>query len=301
MSSALIAVVVALLLSHRLPEPGPLRSFSWFDRWREGWDARLGAPAAGSTAGLLLLLLPVFALGVLQALLVNRLFGLFEFLLCVLVLFACWGPRDLDRDVEAVLDADDSDGRLRAAEPLFPEGSSTVEAPALVDAVFSEALRRWFGVLLWFVLLGPAGALLFRLTQLITRRYTPAPVSSLAALRMVMEWPTAQLMTLALALAASFDAVHSAWRRWHEERGEGWFASDIGFLFAAGRASVVFELAEDAREVAQSDEEVADGGPVDLEPVSSIPALRDAMSLVWRMLIVWLTVLAVIVLAGYVG
>jgi AmpE protein len=137
-------------------------------------------------------------------------------------------------------------------------------------------------------------------------------VSSLATLRLVMEWPAAQLMTLGLALAASFDAVFAAWRDWHVQRGEGWFAADTGFLLAAGRASVNFELAAEAdAETAARDLQIDDGESVidaseggsnaDVESFCSSPALRDAMSLIWRVLIVWLTVMALLVLAGYVG
>ena len=41
-----------------------------------------------------------------------------------------------------------------------------IEGPSLVEAVFRCALWRWFGVLFWFLLLGPAGALLYRLVSL---------------------------------------------------------------------------------------------------------------------------------------
>jgi AmpE protein len=36
-------------------------------------------------------------------------------------------------------------------------------------------------------------------------------------------------------------------------------------------------------------------------PDGALRELRDAMSLVWRVLLVWLSVLALFVLAGYVG
>jgi AmpE protein len=32
-----------------------------------------------------------------------------------------------------------------------------------------------------------------------------------------------------------------------------------------------------------------------------LPELRDAMSLVWRMLLLWMAVLALLVIAGWVG
>ena len=35
--------------------------------------------------------------------------------------------------------------------------------------------------------------------------------------------------------------------------------------------------------------------------MSELPELRDAMSLVWRILLLWLTVLALFVIAGWVS
>ena len=85
------------------------------------------------------------------------------------------------------------------------------------------------GAALWFVLLGPAGALLYRLVQLSARSPTftselPAPqVEALEPLARLLDWPAAQLMTLALAVDADFDAVAAAWRDYHAARGH-WFA-----------------------------------------------------------------------------
>ena len=97
----------------------------------------------------------------------------------------------------------------------------------------------------------------------------------------------AHLMTLAMALAANFDKVVQVWRDWYAEGG---LSLDYAFLSAAANASVASELADEAAD--------AEDGP------SSAPALlelRDAMSLAWRMLLLWLAVLAVFVLAGLVN
>mgnify|MGYP006144213019 CR=1 FL=1 len=99
-----------------------------------------------------------------------------------------------------------------------------------------------------------------------------------------MEWPVAQLMTFALALAADFDRVLSAWRDWHSEG----VRLDVGFLGDAARASVASELAEE--------DAYAVDGPAQ---APGLLELRDAMSLVWRVLLLWLGVLALFVLAGW--
>ncbi|MFA5684323.1 MAG: hypothetical protein WCZ65_05125 [Lysobacteraceae bacterium] len=308
MSTALIAVVVALLIGHHLPVTAQWRRFEWFVRWQALWRAQLGAPGAASAGGLLLILSPVLLLALLQWQLADPLFGFPAFLLGVAALLYSWGPRDLDRDVDAVLEAEDAAGQLRAAQALFPDGRASLHGPDLIEAVFSQALRRWFGVLLWFLLLGPCGALLYRLGHLVD-----APTGAAAGLRRLLDWPAAQLMTLALALAGSFDAVLAAWRNWYRDRDDDWFGGDIGFLSAAARASVVTELADAAADNAVDDdhdelielpvdqpEPAAPSADAPL-PASGLPALHDAMSLVWRILIVWLTVLAVLVLAGYIG
>ena len=176
----------------------------------------------------------------------------------------------------------------------LPPAAPSLQAPALVTAVFRGALQRWFAVLLWFLLLGPAGALLYRLAQLASTRtlsaeLPPAHAAMVARLRAILEWPVAQLCVLALALVANFDVVIGSWRDWHAQHGRGWLQLDSGFLDAVALASVDCELIE---------EEAYD--PAEDAPPALL-ALRDAMSLVWRILLLWLTVLALAVLAGFVN
>jgi AmpE protein len=249
-------------------------------------------------AGLALIIgLPVLLVGLLQLALRQSFWGLPWFVFAVLVLFYCWGPRDLDLDVESIVDAPDAAHKREAAASLLQtDPASTSDGPgldghALVEGVFNGALRRWFGPLLWFLLLGPAGALLYRVTALLggDSTHADAPVALREAARWllsVLDWPVAQLMTVALALAANFDAVFGAWRDWHA----GGMRLDTGFLGAAARASVDIEIADDDTDLPDSD------------ALASSPALlelRDAMSLVWRMLLLWLAVIALFVIARF--
>ena len=165
-------------------------------------------------------------------------------------------------------------------------------AGVLVDTVFREGLRRWFGVLLWFVLLGPAGALAYRIVQVLTRDATfaealpPGQVAALEKFAQVLDWPAAHLMTLALAVAADFDAVASAWRDFHAARDRTRML-DIGFLFAAGRASV--------------DADIDDGDGYTDDTRAQLAEMQEAMSLTWRILLVWGVVFALFVLAGKIA
>ena len=100
-------------------------------------------------------------------------------------------------------------------------------------------------------------------------------------------------MTLSLALVGNFDTVLEAWK----EAGGSSMRADIDFLGAAGRASVRSELADEAQDFVEDDGLPAGGV---LRALGPLPELRDAMSLVWRILLAWLAVLALFVVAGWV-
>jgi AmpE protein len=213
---------------------------------------------------------------------------------CSRSLSSCWGPRELDADIDAVLKAPDRDQRLAAAQALRPDSSHAplpLEATALVEATFVSALSRWFGVLFWFVLLGPAGALGYRMIQLIARHASFADeldagqheIAERAA--RILDWAPAHLVALTLALVSEFDAVLRTWREYHAAH--GYFTLDLGFLGALARAGV------DADVIA------GDGYATDVnDPLNE---LADARRVLRRVLLAWLAVVALLVLAGWVN
>ncbi|MGB3392647.1 MAG: regulatory signaling modulator protein AmpE [Stenotrophomonas sp.] len=294
MFTTLVAVIAALVLGHLAPAMmAALRDWRWFGRWLawlqaqgEWTNGRLGLLPA-----LLPLLLPV---AVLQWLLGDRLYGLPSLLFGIVMLVLCWGPRDLDRDVEAVIDADDAGSRAQATAHLRTAGGSMREdLLSLVDAVMFNALRRWFAPLFWFLLLGPFGVVGYRLLAQAVQGPQAVQLSAASheggsrALAL-LEWPVAQLMALSMALVGNFDTVFSAWRR---AAGNRW-ALELDFLGEAARAGVGMELGEEA-------EEAREAGLVPID--ERFPELRDAMSVVWRMLLLWMVLLALMIIAGWVG
>src|SRR5690606_15063692 len=94
----------------------------------------------------------------------------------------------------------------------------------------------------------------------------------------ILDWPVAQLMTLAMALVGNFDSVLGAWK----DAGGAGFDLSNRFLGAAARASVRSELADEAMDYVE-DGIVAPGAIV--RQLGELPELRDAMSLVWRILL----------------
>lgn len=286
-----MAVVAALMIGHAMPQVSRWRDFSWFERWLEFLQYQLlSKPAWQGPRGLAVCIaLPALAVGAL----VFWLDGFPAFLVALAAMLYTWGPRDLDLDVNAVIAAEGIDAKEAAAKSLYEEGQAvSLEGPQVVTAVFESALTRWFAVLFWFLVLGPVGALAYRLLYLqVHHKHEMAlPEGLQSAAGKVLNGahcPPAHLMVFSMALAANFDKVVQVWRDWFSQGG---LRLDYGFLATAANASVASELADEAAD--------ADDGP------SSAPALlelRDAMSLAWRMLLLWLAVLALFVLAGLVN
>jgi AmpE protein len=303
MSITLIAVVIALVLGHLAPAlAASVRHYDWYGQWLRWLDSRF--PQEGLWRGrygiALALLPPLLAIALFQIALDAPLLGLGGLLFGIAVLFYCWGPRDLDIDVEAIIAAPDPAARREAASRLFVEGETVALDPAsLVAAVFANAQRRWFGVLLWFLVLGPFGAVLYRLTAVAAEgeRAAALPPETRRGARWLLsllDWPVAQLMTLSLALVGNFDTVIGAWK----DNGGASFDLDAGYLAAAARASVRSELADEAMDYV--DEGVTAPGAL-VQQLGELPELRDAMSLAWRILLLWLAAMALFVLAGWVA
>lgn len=286
MALVFVAILIALVLSHYLPEASRLRNFDWL----RSWQAQTAQPGNAPLGLAFAIGLPTLVCALVQWSLHGHVFGLPSFLFAIVVLFYCLGPRDLEHDVTAVDVAPDADARVAAAQALRDDDAAPALAFApepLIDATFDAALRRVFGVIFWFMLAGAFGALLYRLAQICARSRDSSEMQRELAQKFAtaLDWLPAHLIALALALAADFDAVFKAWRDYHAEHGKGYFTLDLGFLHAVAHASV--------------DADIAAGDDHSVDAHSPLVALDDAMTLVRRALIVWLALLALVVIAGW--
>ncbi|WP_440224108.1 regulatory signaling modulator protein AmpE [Dokdonella sp. MW10] len=284
MATTLLAIVLVLLASHALPDLARARD--------TGWLRSLMAQAGDGARALLVPLAVLVVVALVQAALGGRGYGFPGFAFALVVLYLCWGPRDLDRDIEAVLKAPDGERRRAAAQALAPDGGVSplpFTPAAVVEASVWSALQRHAGVLFWFVVLGPFGAVGYRLVQLLARNdrfrdLVGAQREALERTALVLDWAPAHLFALSIALVSDFDAVVRAWREYHASHGNGYFTLDLGFLGVIAKAGV------DADVVA------GDGGEADVaDPVAE---LADARVVLRRVLMVWLAVLAVLAIGG---
>lgn len=291
----IIAILIAFILCHFVRELRHLRRYEWVSSFINfsnetfkkipGWSGPVGF--------LFIIGAPLLAAYFLDSLLSSVLGHLGEFLLAIAILILTFGPRDLDIDVRRIFTADNEEEQKEALETLLggpaPEDPDACQSAA-INAVFLKALKRWFGIIFWFAVLGIYGALLYRLAVWLTGNdfdLFDEQKELVTRLCKIMEWPVAQLMTLSLAVATDFDSVYRAWKTYHDERGHGLFEGNNEFLLTSARCIVKSGHAEN------------DGYADQLK--GPMAMIKLSMDLVWRSLGVWATVLAILLLVNVIA
>lgn len=290
---ALIAILLTLTLERLLGTLEGLRNFRWFHRWFVWVHEQLptDAPWQGSIGVAVLLLPPLLA----AALLFNLLTGFWSplaFVLAVVVLLYCLGPKDLEAEVEAFIAArerDDEEAAMwHAAVLVGREAPSNSRAltRALTENILAEANSRLVAILFWFVVLGPLAALFYRLASLLQqaeqgREGGLAMASS--RLMWLLDWVPARLCAVGYALSGSFvDAVHG-WR----EGAASYADSNRGVMVATGLGALNHLDGNGDVEEVVAERETA--------------RISETIALVRRMVLVYLVVLALLTLAGWAG
>ena len=137
-----------------------------------------------------------------------------------LVLLLCLGPRDLADDIHELLRAraaGDSETVRHLARALQRGPTPDPSHRSLIGAMFIQSHERLFGVLLWFFVLGPLGAVAYRAASRLPR-LLHTDGDTLAAdfadtLHGLMAWIPARITALLFGLAGSLDDALQAWSR----------------------------------------------------------------------------------------
>ncbi len=266
----ILIVLLGLLISHQFVSVGRIRRYDPLLKPLHWARRRYSRPP---WVPMLVVLVTAILAALLLSGLASVLMGAFGwFVVALLIVVYSLGPRDLDRDVEVLL-AGGNDPRHFKIRRIMRLGADA-GAEAGAASVFRAAQARWFGILFWFVLLGIPGALLYRLARVSLHEpgLQPAQSEWLLRLRSVLDWPVLALLTLGIALAGDFDRIRQAWRH-HQAGGSGWRLGEE-------------LLADLATTTAQPGDAFEDG-------------IRRGHEVVWRVLWIWLVVLSLLLILGW--
>ncbi len=298
----LISILIALGIARLTGDRYDRQAMLGFDAYRyrlqrrfctkKFWNGPLGIVV--TLAG------PLLVVGLLQFWFYEWLWGIPGFLLGVAVLLLALSATNLDALADAYIDAceeEDEERAARVAAEIRPEGEAVSTAPRgqdIVDILLVQALR-WFGVLFWYAVLGPLGAVLFRLSAHL--RMHSDEVATLdpsttgyseAARRLyaILSWIPARLMAIGYALSGHFDGAMQGWRASQEATSMPMDA-DAALLISAGEGALHGEAPVFTRTASSAS-----------LPGAAV-AVRAAVALIERTLKVWLVIIALMTFAHW--
>lgn len=285
----LIAILASLVLERLLEQVHELRRYERYQDYAVWMRQRLRGDPWEGRLGVLALLAPVLLLtGLLQTAFDDLLFGLPGLLFAIVVLVFCLGPRDLGVELgqyREALSSGDEEAAARRARGLLGQDAPQVldvQARAVAEAVLIQANVRIFAVLFWFAVLGPLGAVLYRAAAELCRQ-TQADNDEFAwaarQLCAILDWAPARLTAFGYALSGHFEAAVLRWRGVLAVS-EHWLTSAEPLLAAVGMGAL--DLKDDIHDSATWNH-----------------VLQSAISLVWRTLVLWVFVIALLTLAGW--
>ena len=336
------AVLFALLIE----QARPLARGNWihagFRSWAR-WTSRnldAGKPHHGWIAWLVAALFPsLVALVVHVALwLVSPLLA---FLWSVCILYITLGFRQFSHyftDIRDALDDGDEDAARELLAQWRQVDASELPRSEIVRHVIEYSVlaahRHVFGVLVWFSVLaalglGPAGAVLYRLSEFVARYWrhkakslqagegaSPALQAAASTAWGILDYVPARITALGFAVVGSFEDAIDAWRNDSQR-----FASrpdltlehrNNAIILAATSGAVNVRLGGAALQNRLDSHASAGYLPASastLNPAAQatpgrdpeIAHLRSIVGLVWRSVVLWMVLLALLTLAKLIG
>jgi len=295
-----VAIIAALVLEQWRPLGDRRAVYAALSTWADWLERSFNAGQSrhGAIAWAIAVLAPLLAAALLYAALywLNPLAAL---LLNIVALYFTLGFRQFSHyftGIQAAIregDIDRARGLLGTwrGEPAAHRSREEVVRLAIEEG-FAASHRHVFAVLFWFVLLpGPSGAILYRMTAFLARRWAGKGEFGRFAGRVLylLEWPAARLTAASFAVVGDFEDAVYCWRT----QAGAWPDPNLGIVMAAGAGALGVKLGMPLTEI----DGLAPRSELGLGEAADAPSLDSAVGLVWRALVVWVFLLAILSLA----
>ena len=298
---SVIAIVVALLLEQWRPlverktyHALLARWANWLEGTFNAGESRHGRIAWGVAAAPLALGSLVLHYALLWA------HPFLALALNVIALYVTLGFRQFSHSftgIQLAMKADDLDLARELIGKWRGEGAGHRTKEEVVRLAVEEALvashRHVFAVLFWFMVMpGPSGAILYRLAGFLARRWQGQGAFGAFAVRVHqwMEWPAVRLTAIVFAVVGDFEDAIYCWRT----QAMTWADPRIGIVLAAGAGALGVRL---GMPLAYPDGTVESRTELGQGESADASFLDSTVGLLWRSLVVWVFVLAVLSVA----
>lgn len=184
---------------------------------------------------------------------------------------------------------------------------SELDSNALARVAIEQGLmashRYVFGPVAWFLVAGPAGALLYRLAEMVRNEWLARHVPEVGASHEfsqfavrafeIIDWLPARLTAVSFAVAGNFQDAVDCWR----SQAAAWADYTQGILLASGAGALGVKLGGELPEAGRPRyrPELGTGDEADADYLTS------AVGLVWRTMVMWMLLLAVVTIANWLG
>jgi adenosylcobinamide-phosphate synthase len=322
-----LSLLFALVIEQVRPFTGISRLRSWGDGWID-WVLK-NFDAGGSGQGMLCwciaALVPAACVILIHWALALWLGLLSAFIWNVAVLYATLGFRQFSHyftEIRTALEMGDDETARRVLQnwtgplPLALTQAEMIRR-LVVQSVLS-AHRHVFGVFTWYSVgsllgLGPAGAVVYRIgTSLQARALLPVDAGSGASsavqqfagrLWWFLDWLPVRITAMGFAFVGSFEESIDLWRRWEILKP----GDNDALLLAATSGAIGIQLNEPVGTLMASPsmeptgETAAANDAVEGHKSPQIGHLAAVVGLVWRTVVMWLVLLALMTLARLLG
>lgn len=293
---SLLAILISLAIEHYVNTITQFRNYNWvrsFSGWikekfsqTEFWNDTLGLIAT--------VFIPMFGCAIIYGVLHNAM-SLLGFLFSLLVLVYCIGPTRVLHTARLFLDAteheDEHSTQTYIDEILDSESTQSIEEAneKICSKLFTSTNEGILSIFFWFILLGPMGALMCRMVSILYRdsqeqdegdeqEFTEFN-NSTRMLYAILLWLPSQITMLTFAITGSFVDSFNEWKS---------------------------RLSNDYLNPQETEQTIHRTGLRALqinpdEHKCELSTVHDVLALCWRSVIVWVTALALLTLAGLTG
>jgi adenosylcobinamide-phosphate synthase len=301
-----LSILVAIALDRAFAGRKRPAVWAWYGEWMESIESRLNAGVRSQgVSAVALAIVPVLIAIAIASLLLGQIAGFLGFLFDVFVLYLCVDVYRLGAQAESIAANLDTGDVAAAAAQLSemtekPVGDTREAeiAHGTVEAVLKQANSAVVAPIFWFIVLGPVGAALQRMAVAVDHlwghrieRYAEFGWAA-ARLSDFLNWLPARITALSYAIMGSFEDALDCWRK----KSATWADMNSGPLLASGFGALHMDVCGEGVEsdrygrITFTSQALADSSHV-----------RRVIALVWRVMLFWLFVGALMSVANAFG